>query len=81
MYSVGYNPIMETEIEIYETSSGKKPFGDWFDNIREIHTRAKILTRLDRLSWGILETVKQLEMVSVSLGFTMDQGLEFITHG
>jgi putative addiction module killer protein len=43
---------MEIEIEIYEMSSGKTPFGDWFNNIMEMHTRAKILTRLDRLKLG-----------------------------
>ena len=40
---------MEIEILIYETSAGKCPFDSWFSGIREIHTRAKILTRLDRL--------------------------------
>lgn len=40
---------MEIEIEIYETPSGKRPFEIWFEDIREILTRAKILTRLDRL--------------------------------
>jgi putative addiction module killer protein len=43
---------MEIEIEIYETSSGKRPFETWFEDIREILTRAKILTRLDRLKLG-----------------------------
>ncbi len=43
---------MEIEIEIYETSPGKRPFETWFEAIREIHTRAKILTRLDRLKIG-----------------------------
>ena len=52
MYSVGYNLSMDIEIEIYETSRSKKPFDDWFNSIREIHTRAKILTRLDRLKLG-----------------------------
>ena len=43
---------MEIEIEIYELSHGKRPFEIWFEGIREIHTRAKILTRLDRLKLG-----------------------------
>ncbi len=43
---------MEIEIEIYETSYGKLPFNKWFEGIRQIHTRAKILTRLDRLKLG-----------------------------
>ncbi len=40
------------EIEIYETPSRKRPFEGWIQDIREIHTRAKILTRLDRLMLG-----------------------------
>lgn len=53
MYPVGYNEVfMEIEIELYVTSNGKRPFEIWFDGIREILTRAKILTRLDRLKLG-----------------------------
>ncbi len=53
MYLVGYNTqCMEIEIEIYEMSSGKRPFEAWFEDIREILTRAKVLTRLDRLKLG-----------------------------
>lgn len=43
---------MEFDIEIYETSSGKRPFEVWFDEIREVLIKAKILTRLDRLKLG-----------------------------
>ncbi len=43
---------MEIELEIYETSSGKRPFAIWLEDTLEIHTRAKILTRLDRLKLG-----------------------------
>lgn len=39
------------EITIYETSSGKRPFDIWL-NSKERTTRAKILTRLDRLQLG-----------------------------
>ena len=53
MYPLGYNiGMIEIDIEIYETSSGKRPFETWFEDIREIHTRAKVLTRLDRLKLG-----------------------------
>ena len=48
MYPVGYN----IEIELYVTSNGKCPFDVWLDKIREVHTRAKILARLDRLKLG-----------------------------
>jgi putative addiction module killer protein len=43
---------MEIEIELYKTASGHCPFDDWFESLREMLTRAKILTRLDRLKIG-----------------------------
>jgi putative addiction module killer protein len=42
----------EVDIEIYETAIGKRPFEIWIKGLKEIHTRAKILTRLDRLKLG-----------------------------
>lgn len=52
---------MEIEIEIYQTSNGKKPFNIWFEDIQEWHTRAKILTRLDRLKLGNFGDCKSVE--------------------
>ena len=51
---------MEIEIELYKTTSGQCPFDDWFKNIQEMHTRAKILTRLDRLKLGNFGDCKSL---------------------
>ena len=48
-------------IEIYETATGKRPFEIWFKEIKEIHTRAKILTRLDRLKLGNFGDCKILQ--------------------
>lgn len=48
----------EIEIELYENSTGKRPFEIW---IKEIHTRAKILTRLDRLKLGNFGDCKTLQ--------------------
>jgi len=60
LYPKGYNKIMEIEIELYETASGHCPFDDWFESLRELHTRAKILTRLDRLKMGNFGDCKAL---------------------
>ncbi len=43
---------MQIELEIYETDIGKRPFESWLKRLREIHTRAKIRMRLDRLRMG-----------------------------
>ncbi len=51
----------EIEIEIYETVNGKRPFEIWIKAIKEIHTRAKILTRLDRLKLGNFGDCKTLQ--------------------
>ena len=52
---------MEIEIEIYETFTGKRPFETWIEGIREIHSRAKILTRLNRLKLGNFGDCKTIE--------------------
>lgn len=51
----------EFAIEIYETATGKRPFEIWLGEIRDIHTRAKILTRLDRLKCGNFGDCKTLQ--------------------
>jgi putative addiction module killer protein len=51
---------MEIEIEFYVTSSGRSPFDDWFESIREMHTKSKILTRLARMKLGNFGDCKSL---------------------
>ncbi len=52
---------MEIDIELYRTSSGYCPFDEWFESIREMNTRAKVLTRLDRLKVGNFGDCKVLK--------------------
>lgn len=62
MYPLGYNRVMiEIDIEIYEASNGKRPFEEWIKDIREIHTRAKVLTRIDRMKMGNFGDCKTLQ--------------------
>ncbi len=49
------------EIEVYKTARGRRPFDEWFESIREKTTRAKILTRLDRLRLGNFGDCKTIE--------------------
>jgi hypothetical protein len=60
----------EIDIEIYETAFGKRPFEIWIKGLKEIHTRAKILTRVDRLRYGNFgfTTVRELEFIMERLG-------------
>jgi len=51
---------MEIDVEIYETRTGRCPFDIWFEGIRELNTRAKILSRLDRLKLGNFGDCKSL---------------------
>ena len=53
--------MTEIDIEIYESPSGKRPFEEWIKDIREVHTRAKILTRIDRLKMGNFGDCKTLQ--------------------
>jgi putative addiction module killer protein len=40
------------EIRTFETEDGRVPFDDWFMGIRDMQTRARIETRIDRLALG-----------------------------
>lgn len=51
----------EIDIRIYATASGKRPFEVWIKGLKELHTRAKILTRLDRLKLGNFGDCKTLQ--------------------
>ena len=51
----------EIEIEIYETASGKRPFEVWLEGLKEIHTKARISMRLDRLKLGNFGDCKTLQ--------------------
>jgi putative addiction module killer protein len=62
MYLMRYNEIiMEIQIEFYETSNGKRPFEIWLKGMKEQHTRAQILMRLDRLKLGNFGDCKTLQ--------------------
>ena len=41
-------------IAYYLTETGKKPFKDWLDGLKDVTARAKIRVRLDRVRLGLL---------------------------
>lgn len=51
----------EIKIKLYETATGKRPLEIWIKEIKEIHARAKILTRGDRLKLGNFGDCKTLQ--------------------
>jgi putative addiction module killer protein len=42
------------EIQRYITSDGKVPFAEWFDSLRDINAKGKIISRLNRVAAGNL---------------------------
>jgi putative addiction module killer protein len=52
---------MEIRIEFYETVNGKRPFEIWLRAMKEQHTRARVLMRLDRLKLGNFGDCKTLQ--------------------
>lgn len=44
--------FVEREIEYYETESGKIPFKDWFNDLKDVMGRSVIRARIDRVSLG-----------------------------
>ncbi|MCB1115236.1 MAG: type II toxin-antitoxin system RelE/ParE family toxin [Chlamydiia bacterium] len=51
----------EIEVEVYETATGKRPFEIWFEGLKEVHTKARISMRLDRLKLGNFGDCKTLQ--------------------
>lgn len=49
------------KIEVYKTASGKQPFNNWLNKIKETHTKARILSRIDRLKLGNFGDCKALD--------------------
>lgn len=68
----------EIEIEIYETATGKRPFEVWLEGLKEIHTKARISMRLDRLKLGNFGDCKTLQEGVSELRIHYGQELEFI---
>ena len=46
------NEIRQLGVDAYRTSSGKEPFTDWLDSIRDKTTQSRIKKRMDRVEDG-----------------------------
>lgn len=53
--------MIEYEIEVYSTGSGKEPFTQWLDSIKDGKTKAAILLRIQRLRVGNFGDFKSFE--------------------
>ncbi|HSX10897.1 MAG TPA: type II toxin-antitoxin system RelE/ParE family toxin [Chlamydiales bacterium] len=53
--------MIEIEVEVYETALGKRPFEEWFNDLRERLTRAIVRARIDRLKMGNFGDCKTLQ--------------------
>lgn len=50
--------VIPRELRVYETPSGKAPFDDWLDGLRDAKGQSQIQLRLDRLEQGNLGDCK-----------------------
>ena len=46
--------MLKLDIQEYLTKTGKSPFNEWLEGLRDIRARARVRTRLDRVSLGNL---------------------------
>ncbi|MEM6427834.1 MAG: type II toxin-antitoxin system RelE/ParE family toxin [Deinococcota bacterium] len=44
--------MSQKELVVYQTRNAQEPFNDWLTSIKDRRTRARILSRLDRLEQG-----------------------------
>jgi putative addiction module killer protein len=54
----GHMKLIPRELRVYETPSGKAPFDDWLDGLRDTKGQSRIQVRLDRLEQGNLGDCK-----------------------
>jgi putative addiction module killer protein len=54
----GHMKAIPRELRVYETPSGKAPFNDWLDGLRDTKGQSQIQVRLDRLEQGNLDDCK-----------------------
>ncbi len=54
------NDTSKLAVDAYRTSSGKEPFTDWLDSIRDKTTQSRIKKRMDRVEDGNMGDYKQL---------------------
>ena len=54
------NDTRKLEVSAYRTSSGKEPFTEWLDSIRDKTTRGRIKKRMDRVENGNMGDYRRL---------------------
>ena len=63
-----------TELRIYETADGKRPFDEWLDRLKDKATLARIVARLNRVALGNLGDVKSVGSGVSELRFAFGKG-------
>jgi putative addiction module killer protein len=62
-------------LKIYETDSGKRPFDEWLDDLKDPMTRARVRARLDRVATGNFGDAKSVGDGVFELRFTVGAGI------
>ena len=68
------------EVRRYLTRSGRDVFGEFLSGLRDNRTKAKIVTRIDRLAAGNFGDCKALRGGSLNCGLTGDRAIGFTTR-
>ncbi|OGT35197.1 MAG: addiction module killer protein [Gammaproteobacteria bacterium RIFCSPHIGHO2_12_FULL_37_14] len=68
------NKVKHKILRSYITSSGKIPFLEWLNNLKDPHTRLRIRRRLDRLELGNLGDCKSVGEGVLELRFSFGPG-------
>ena len=66
--------IKPKQIRFYQTKSGKIPYKEWFDNLKDSKVRHRIRARLDRVELGNLGDFKNLSDGVSELKFSFGPG-------
>lgn len=73
-YGDGMNDTGKLTVNAYRTSSGKEPFTEWLDSIRDKTIRGRIERRMDRVENGNMGDCKRLGTNLYELRFDFGTG-------
>ena len=44
--------MVKKEVIVYQTESGREPFNEWLDSLKDVRTVARLISRLERVELG-----------------------------
>ena len=66
--------MVRKEVIVYQTESGREPFNEWLDSLKDAKTVARIISRLERVELGNYGDAKSVGEGVKELRYTFGAG-------